>query len=217
MDWVVNGAMFPQERPRLIDLAKRLACRIPSGLILDVGCGDGTFLSLLKPHYQVLGIEPSKCLSEWVRENRGIPVLQGFYDRRSFTECMFDSVAMIQTLEHVHEPAAFLEAAYAHLRPGGILMLEVPSLHAPNFLLWRLTRCRRLVAPPRGFIEGHVNYFTPRTLRMCAERAGFVIDEIVTGRWAAKHAGWKGDLARVIDPLLDMLGIGGILLFAHRP
>lgn len=216
MDWVVNGAMFPEEKPRLLDLVSRLRKYVPSGSLLDVGCGDGHFLSLAKAHFQVSGVEPSKDLANWVNETRNIPVQQGYYTTESMPVGSLDTITMIQALEHIPAPTEVLAAAYEHLRPGGTLMIEVPSLHAPNFLLWMLTGWRRFVAPPRGFIDEHVNYFTPKTLRTSVERSGFVVDEVVTGRWATKYSGWKGSAARMIDPVLDALGIGGILLFAHR-
>lgn len=61
-----------------------------------------------------------------------------------------DAITLIQTLEHIPAPAEVLDAAHGHLRPGGTLMIEVPSLHAPNYLLRMFTGWRRFVAPPRA-------------------------------------------------------------------
>jgi len=216
MDWVHKGAMFPEERPRLLDLLARLRTHVSTGDLFDVGCGDGHFLSLARDVFRVSGIEPSHDLASWVTSSRGIPVAQGYYTAESLPAKSQDAIVFIQVLEHIPEPIAALQTAREHLRPGGVLMIEVPSLHAPNFLLWMVTGMRRFVAPPRGFIDEHVNYFTPKTLSRLVERSGFQVEQIVTGRWSTKYSGWKGKVARILDPILDLLGIGGILLFAKR-
>jgi SAM-dependent methyltransferase len=76
----------------------------------------------------------------------------------------FDFVMANQTLEHVYDPIQCLENLYKHMRPGGILYLNVPS----NSILHSL---------PFHFFTG----YTPVGVGAVVQAAGFKILSI--GQW----------------------------------
>jgi SAM-dependent methyltransferase len=123
----------------------------------------------------------------------------------------FDVVSFIQVVEHVPDPVGVLRSACSHLRPGGLVCIEVPSRYAPHFLLYQATRLRRLIEPPRGVIPQHVGYHHPASIRLAAKRAGFKEVSLTTGRWGVKYCGWKRLVGLAVDPLLNAASIGGIL------
>ena|ERR1039457_672019 len=61
-------------------------------------------------------------------EKKGIYVRNEFIETHSATHSgYYDVVCSFQVLEHVPEPGSFIDACIACLKPGGILVLSVPS------------------------------------------------------------------------------------------
>jgi 2-polyprenyl-3-methyl-5-hydroxy-6-metoxy-1,4-benzoquinol methylase len=100
--------------------------------ILDVGCGDGYFLRSLDslPAYK-LGVDLSK---------EAIRFAQAFHSEEIY-RCMdaaaldeqFDVVTAIEVLEHVPDDtvASFVQTLYDRTKPGGHLIVSVPSTVLP--------------------------------------------------------------------------------------
>lgn len=205
--------IYPERREVFNDVVQRVRARMPGGKLLDVGCGDGHFLSLCRPYYDCQGIEPSIVLADRAARLAEVPVLNARYEAEAYPAESFDVITMIQVLEHLPNPREILGAARQHLRPDGILAIEVPSIQAPHFLLYRVTGLKQVVG---GLTTHHFGYYEPRTLERLVVSCGFKKVSIVTGRWAVKYKGTKGAIGRIADPLLDRLRIGGILLLAER-
>jgi len=202
------------------DIRQRIRELVPSGDLLDVGSGLGRFLQLMAKDraYQVRGIEPGHEAAEHTSKRLGLDVVQGFYGKQSFAPNSFDVITMLQVLEHVDQPQEVLSAAYEHLRPGGLLVVDVPSFHNPRIYLYRACRYRPLVK--NDFIRPHVFYYTRATLLALSQAAGFEMADVVCGRYRVKAqaAGLKiGAGLRVIDRLADTLRIGGIVLYTRKP
>jgi SAM-dependent methyltransferase len=207
---------YPERQEIAQDIVRRIRASKPHGKLLDVGCGDGYFLSLCRPFYDCLGVDPSAALADYAERQAQVPVEKALYEADTFPAESFDVISIIQVLEHLPNPREILRAAYEDLRPGGLLVVEVPSIRAPHFLVYRFTGLKLAVENHRGIITCHFGYYEPRTLERVVVSCGFKKPRIVTGRWAAKHDGVMGAIGRVADPVLDRPRIGGILLFAEK-
>jgi SAM-dependent methyltransferase len=209
--------MYPERRNAFQDILNRII-KIKSGSrILDVGCGDGHFLYLCsKKGFDLYGVEDSKELSSYAAQKTGAKIVKGLYDRDMFPENHFDVITLIQVLEHIPDPMSALEIAKYHLRENGILVIEVPSIYAPHFIAYELTGIKKFVKPPTGVIYSHYGYFSPKSLTTLTERCGFKKLSVTTGRWQYKYTGQLGNVGKVIDPLLNLLRIGGILYFGAK-
>jgi 2-polyprenyl-3-methyl-5-hydroxy-6-metoxy-1,4-benzoquinol methylase len=82
----------------------------------------------------------------------------------------FDVVTMWETLEHTFDPIAALAGARAVLRPGGWLAITVPNARNLQFSMLR-DYCFYAYGGYQGV--GHLNMFTPETLRLALEENGF--------------------------------------------
>ncbi len=141
----------------------------PPGPVLDVGCGNGEFLALAAAAgYQAQGIDVSPTSSELCR-SKGLSAVAGDFLSHEFG-VRFGLVTMWDVMEHLREPARFVQRAHALLEDRGVLVLKIPSKGALNF--------RILAAFPRrgGTLLGapnHIQFFGRRSLSVLLSRAGF--------------------------------------------
>jgi predicted SAM-dependent methyltransferase len=152
-------------------------------------------------------------LATWVQEQYEVQVINAMYHSRLFSKRVFDAVTFIQVLEHLENPLEILCAAYSHLKPGGLLVVDVPSFNNPRVIAYRATRCKRLVR--MDFIPSHCHYYTRRTLVNLVREAGFQVVRVETGRYGVKF-GKQGLMIRMIDRIACWLGVGGITLYAVK-
>jgi SAM-dependent methyltransferase len=154
----------------------------PQGLgrLLDFGCGNGAFLaSMHRQGWHVTGLDTSAAAVRRVRDDLGLPALVGSLPHPQLAEASFDLITMWHALEHVHAPLAVLRAAHRLLAPGGKLVLAVPNLDSAAFR-WCGAAWIGLDLPR------HLIHFTPHTLTLILERAGF---EPGTVR-PVRHSSW---------------------------
>jgi SAM-dependent methyltransferase len=135
--------------------------------VLEVGCGDGTFLThLAAAGLDVVGVEPSRRFREQARA-KGHTVHALYVGAGAVPGAPFDAVVCRQVLEHVWSIDIFLDALRDVLRPGGIGLIEVPRLEtAVEHLRFY------------DFFRDHVNYFSAATLRYACDLNGLNVTDI---------------------------------------
>jgi SAM-dependent methyltransferase len=109
-------------------LRKRTA---PPLRILDAGCGTGKLMTLLTPLGKVSGIDASVQALQYCRE-RGLSDV-GLVDLNEWSsDAPFDVITSIDVLCHesVRSIGAILAQFYRGLRPGGILILNLPAFES---------------------------------------------------------------------------------------
>lgn len=155
------------------------------GRLLEIGVGSGSFLAHAKIHgYSPLGCDLSPAICRRVEQNTGLSMHCGALESLS-DEQFFDFVVMNHLLEHVSDPVTLLKTVRAHLNPGGLLHLAVP-----NVASWEAR-----LSGWNSYEPYHLLYFTPRTLRLAAEEAGFEIKQIMTHE---SFSGWFLSILRTL-------------------
>lgn len=98
---------------------------------LEVGCGQGEFLSVLTEFpVKAYGVEHKKDLVEIARE-KGLSVWEGFTETADTvlgTEGPYDAFLSFNFLEHQPDPGTMLECIRANLAEEGMGLITVPSL-----------------------------------------------------------------------------------------
>lgn len=114
--------------PYITDIA---AAATPGELILDVGCGRGEWLELLRDAgYRARGIDSNEVFVQTCR-SKDLDVVHGdaFEVLRQLPDTSAAGITSMHLVEHLPFPALIdlLDEAYRILRPGGILILETPN------------------------------------------------------------------------------------------
>lgn len=108
---------------------KRIEKYIRSGRTLDVGCGRGLFLHILKLHgWKVTGVEFNEETAAAARKNYNIPVVTAKAMSLSLADGSFDVITLNHVLEHLIDPAEMIRECRRLLRKGGLLVASVPNM-----------------------------------------------------------------------------------------
>lgn len=102
-----------------------------TGRLLEIGCGQGDFLSQAAARgLAVTGIEYSPHSGEIAARRLGENgrVIVGDISALATSAEQFDFVVFTDVLEHVRDPRSFLRQVHSLLRPGGVAVVVVPSL-----------------------------------------------------------------------------------------
>ena len=112
---------------------------IKSGALLDVGCGSGTYLDLMRAlgWERVVGVDLGSAAIATAREALGIEAYAGELRDVGFPEATFDAITLSHTLEHVADPVALLAEVRRVTKPGGRIVIAVPNARS---LLSRMLR-----------------------------------------------------------------------------
>lgn len=200
---VASGPDRSRRQARI--LARALSGQTEPGVILDIGCGDGsaaaTAAPLLKPH-RLVGVDWSQDALR--RANRHLSAVRGGLTEPGlpFASGTADAVLFSEVIEHLVDPDAALDELRRVLRPGGHLLLSTPNLAAwynRALLLagvqpvFSEVSMRGIYGRPGSQVVGHLRLYTARALREMLPAAGF---EIVKMSGAPYH-----DVPRPFRPL----------------
>jgi SAM-dependent methyltransferase len=136
--------------------------------LLDVGCGYGGFVALMRDRgWDAEGVDPSP-VTVAAASAKGIPVRLGTLDEFSDSGASYRAITMFYVLEHLFDPMSALRKVFALLEPGGVLLLRVPDTTPIVRLLSPFGLGDGLYDPPF-----HLFDFPPRVLARMLAEAGF--------------------------------------------
>ncbi len=180
-----------------LDFLRRKRSLGLTGNVLDIGCGG----SCRVPNGPTpFGIEISRALAEsakahFVKRSGTVvhgPAIDGL---KAFADGFFASVLMRSYLEHEAAPFEVLSLVRAKLGPGGMIYVRVPNHASLNRRIMGARWC--------GYrFPDHVNYFTPKTLRLMAGRADLTyrrinwlspFDDNIIAELVKPHASHSGE------------------------
>ena len=171
------------------NLAKYLP--LQNAKILDIGCGGGLFLSLLKQYgAQVTGIELSDSRAQYAKTKHGLQIDKHPIESDTWQNGYaqhFDAVTLWDVIEHVNYPQQTLESAANVLKKGGFLFIDTPCrdsfYHQVGELTYRLSGGRFptfLNAMYSSHLFGHKQIFSTREMKDLFTLVGLKVVELKT-------------------------------------
>lgn len=153
--------------------------KLPPGRLLEIGCGDGEFLSRMKGlGWMVEGVDFDAQAAHAAKEKFDIEVRIGRLEEMRYPEDSFDAVTLRHVIEHVFDPIATMREVCRILKPDGVVVVLTPN--AGSLGLRTFGTNWRGLEPPR-----HIQLFTSSTLDSVAKKAGL---ETVCAYSTAVHA-----------------------------
>ncbi len=165
--------IFRPRVERLLEFCERH--ETAKGVLVEVGAGFGTFCEEVErssAFERVIAVEPTPELAAGCRK-RGLTVVEKPIEVVRDGELPeADVIASFETIEHLFDPAAFLDACSRLLRPGGLLVLTCPNGQGFDVLV---------LGDRSDTVDAeHLNYFNPRSLDRLVTAAGLDVLEVST-------------------------------------
>lgn len=118
-----------------------------SGRVLDIGCGDRWAAAALPDGTSYVGLDYPTTVAMGYP---GRPEVFADASRLPFGDSVFDTLLLLDVLEHLPDPALALREAHRVLRPCGTLILQVPFLYPlhdepHDFQRWTIYGLRRIL------------------------------------------------------------------------
>ena len=167
--------------------------------VLDVGCAYGWFLeAAARRGADALGIEPDHEIAAQAG-GRGGNVRVGLFPDVLDDDERFDVIAFNDVLEHIPDVRAALAACAAHLDPGGILSVNIPTSDGLGYRTAVLLARAGIDGPYMRFWQAglpspHAHYFPRAGLARVVSEAGFEVSSleplaaiVTAGLWERVH------------------------------
>ena len=140
----------------------------PGARLLDIGCGNGSFLWQMRSlGWEVCGVEPDPKSAEPARA-AGLEVRAELLPQQPWPEGHFDAITMFHVVEHLYDPVHTLIDCCKLLKPGGQLVIATPNYGAIGREFFGCDW--------RGLeIPRHLVLFTEKSLWEAMERSGFAV------------------------------------------
>lgn len=171
-DDFMYGVVLNQMKPYLL----------PGITVADVGCNNGNLsLYMAKKGCQVLGIDYARNVIEAAKASADFyKIANAEFKAMDFVKewdqsGKFDFVFCCNVLEHVREDKEFVVKFHQMLKPGGRLLLIIPTSYSSMFRTYKFFTGRFYSDDE----VGHLRRYNKKESRDIVENAGFVIDRMV--------------------------------------
>ncbi len=187
-------------------LAPRLAGL--TGLVLDVGCGEMPFRSLLPSGVRYVGLDVPVADEFGMRRRAEIVDFDGV--TIPFPTASVDHILCTEVLEHAEDPVGLLTEIHRVLRPGGTVILTVPfaaRVHHIPYDFHRFTRYR---------LERMFAAFGDVSIEERGDDLAVIANKmiVVCIRLAAWRRPWRWPVLLMVGPLAAMaLGVAHLSLW----
>jgi len=148
----------------------------PGGVVLDLGCSSGGFLTSLEdPPWKRFGIEMSEGVARQAESACGAQVFVGDILDAPYAPGSFDAITCFHVFEHMYHPREILTRVSEWLKPGGVFYAMMPNIDSAGAHIfgsyWYALELPR-----------HLYHFSPTSLRHVAKSVGLEEVSVTTHR-----------------------------------
>jgi 2-polyprenyl-3-methyl-5-hydroxy-6-metoxy-1,4-benzoquinol methylase len=139
------------------------------GILLEIGAYAGNFCNeAQKRNWDIIGIEPFALPALYAKRTFNLDLINTPFEKCNLKPDSLAVVVSFHVIEHIYNPKDFVSKAYKLLAKDGLLILETPTYDSMSFKILkhreRSVRC-----------EGHLYFFTKKSLGKLVESCGFKI------------------------------------------
>lgn len=129
-EWITNHeGYYPENRWEWFEVRDRIKKNKKPISVLEIGCGNGLFLQLIKKlnNINAMGLDITSSVSEICRRKK-LNVYNGTIEsfRLKNSKLRFDYIVCFHCLEHISNPRKFIDDMVSLLSPGGTIFLSTP-------------------------------------------------------------------------------------------
>ncbi|MFZ2189171.1 MAG: class I SAM-dependent methyltransferase [Candidatus Magasanikiibacteriota bacterium] len=143
-------------------------------IIIDLGCGfNADLISFLKKYFspqQAIGVDLS--INKTI--NHIIPIEQNLEDNLKLDDSLADLIICTAVIEHLNKPLEFLQEVKRVLKPGGLLLITVPTVYAKPIL----EIMAKLKIIDENEIKDHKCYYKKNQMEKILTESGFELNKI---------------------------------------
>ena len=147
-----------------------------SKLHLDIGCGPGTFLGILKK--KAIGVDIDSNQINYAKKiylSRKLTFLT-YKNRLPLKSQSVDSISLIELIEHINEKdlSTLINECKRVLKKNGYIVLSTPNYYS----LWPILEIILNFLSPVNYKHQHINKFNKKKLLKFIKKKGFNVSEI---------------------------------------
>ena len=168
------NSLYHKVRKRTLSQKKKLIesrSKTQAGNILDIGCGTGAFLNVMKHSgWQVTGLEPDESAAKIAVDKYKIQPLPS-QDLFLLPAAKYDAITMWHVLEHVHQLGNYIQQIEKCLKQNGVFFIAVPNYTSYDAGYYKEYWAAYDV--PR-----HLYHFSPKSMEVLLSKYGLVLDAV---------------------------------------
>ncbi|MBN2655420.1 MAG: class I SAM-dependent methyltransferase [Spirochaetales bacterium] len=175
---------------------------------LDIGCATGFLVwHMQNKGWSSRGVEICGPAAEWGIRERRIDIRIGTVEQACFADESFDVVHCSHLIEHLNDPASFLDEVYRILKPGGRFICTTPNASG--------LQARFFKSRWRSAIGDHMFLFSIETLSRLLVGKSFTIEKVKT--WGGLGKGYGPAYLKVfLDRMAKKLNFGDVMIISSR-
>lgn len=170
-----------------------IAAFVPDNIktILDIGCGQGAFLELVKQQTgaETWGVEVVKEVAQKVKSKIDKIEIGKVEDViHNIPDGYFDCITFNDVLEHLLEPTEVLKLDRPKLAPNGILIASIPNVRY-FYNLYELVVKKDWEYRDAGILDStHFRFFTKKSMRRMFKQSGY---DVISQQGINETKSWK--------------------------
>ncbi len=159
-----------------------------NGVVLDAGCGDGTFDKIICTHHPDLKLYGMDISWSAVGKAGSAPLPKrlsfavGDVVSLPFKDLMFDCVILVEVIEHVFDVPQLLGELKRVLKDGGKLLITTTDFNLLKKMIVAVFLFERYFYPTNP----HIRIFTRKSLKDILHKSGF---NVLSYQWNGNYFG----------------------------